>query len=166
MRFLILFLALACSSQGQTLKWTATPPTPPFNFDRGVDVFLLMDAAGNLAVIVDYYTGQNNTPVGSQLLWYSAAGKLLKSEAFTEPAKAAGIVSVSQTCLMIVTTDGVNAGLRKYTRRGALILTKDTPLSLNEGPLLPGNYAAENKIGFFTLTYTGNNLTTIKRYLR
>lgn len=162
MKTLILWLALAVACSAQTLKWSTIPPPPPFEFDHGIDTMLSRDVAGTLAVGISYTL--SGTPVGTQILWYSSAGKLLKAESFTPPMQVASIIYVSPTTLVVSLTNGASSNLRKYSRRGNLVLSKDTPFGQGESPITGPSYSAQDRVGIFSLCYSASGLSTIKRY--
>lgn len=156
MRTLFLLLAFTASASAQTLKWDHSSGAPGFAHDSRTLSHLRGDAAGNVAFGVSYQSNMNG-PVGVQVCWISAAGKVLHSDIIQgADLQDPRIVSVSPAVLIVQFSGSAGTTLRKYTRRGAVVTSKDTPLGNN---FVTVDQALEvtDKLGFFVVKAAQND---------
>lgn len=167
MKILFLFLVMVCCANGQTLKWTAIPPPPSFDFDHGVDMICKGDTSGDLAVGLTYTL--NGINAGSQILWYSSSGKLIKADSIGTTLPMQNVVFISPAVLIVQLGAGSTSVLRKYTRKGLTIISKDTAIGSSESAI-SSSYDIQDRLGLFTFSYSSDagvsNLSAIRRYLR
>lgn len=166
MKTLLFLLALCGVASAQTLKWTHAAPVGAFPQDHASLTHLRGDAVGNCAYGVQY--GNNNGPVGAHVVWLSAAGKTIYADLITGTGlQQPRIISVSPTVLL-VTFFGANGNvLRKYTRRGAIVTFKDTPLLAGESPAVDSQeITLTDKAGFFVIVSNAaiGDFMGVKRY--
>lgn len=160
MKALIFLLLLTVAASAQTLKWTKSPDAPGFAHDEAAITHLRGDAAGTVAVGIQYNDNLTG-PKGVQICWFSNLGKLIHSDivqgtAFQDPR----IISVSPTVL-VVQFFGTGTVLRKYSRRGAVVTFKDTPLPTSSFVHVDADSMVTDKLGFFVVS---ENSLSIQRY--
>lgn len=166
MKTLLLLLALTIAASAQTLRWTHAAPVGAFPQDHASLTHLRGDAVGNCAYGVQY--GNSNGPVGAHVVWLSAAGKTINADLITGTAfQQPRIISVSATVLLVAFVTPTVDVLRKYTRRGAIVTFKDTPLLAGEYPAVDSQeITTTDKAGFFVIVSNAaiGDFMGVKRY--
>lgn len=167
MKTLILLLFLACSASAQTFKWQQTAPVPLFLHSNANLYQLRGDAAGNCGLAVEYYEG--GSMAGIQIWWLTAAGKTIHSDIFPGAAlQSPQVISVSPTALVVQFYPASGGQLlRKYTKRGAGVTSRDTILPLHEYVLVDPEIlaGAGDRVGFFVVVQSvSGKFLGLKRY--
>jgi hypothetical protein len=164
MKTLLLFLALAVSCCGQTLKWEATFDAPSFSYDQAFGV-PRADASGWSAICIEY-SDFNFAPLGVQFAWYSNTGKRIYSE--IDPSfKNGSLIQFSSVCAVVeYTAFDDSKVIRKYTRRGGIISKADTPMGKSDFVSNTDGATTPDRIGFFVVTRSANErqILGMKRY--
>jgi hypothetical protein len=126
MRPILLALILAATCHGQTLKWTyVLPDIPPLSEFVGGDQ-ATSDAAGNTAFVSIYKIENDYT---TPLVWLSASGKQLATDALPGSYVVTIYVSGSELLIFSEPPNGGTPFLRKYSRKRGIVTTKDTPIA-------------------------------------
>lgn len=158
------------TAQAQTLRWTTEVPTPDFQQESAMLPSVRGDSVGTVALGIHYLKKDmgNDVPAGSQVLWVSAAGKVLHSDKIPiDELRFPVVVGVSSATLVVwlLHLDG-HSVLRKYTRRGVTVTHLDTHLPAGEEPLGDFGYLLPaDRLGFTTIAREVNGIpTAVKRF--
>jgi len=168
MKTLLCLMLMACACCGQTIKWENAVPDPGISFEKSYEAGGKTDAIGTMAAIIGYQDAGLQF-IGSQVLWYTNTGKLIKSDVLGSN-DGVWVVFVSPAILVIQVTNGNDSYFRKYVRKGVSVVSKDTPLTGGAAEYSPssGTFDNSDKLGFFVFSRSQSlkTVTGIKRYLR